>query len=468
MDKTSRDEAKPLWIALVLLAALSVAVLIFGGVLIPTLGIVTVGAGLFLPPVRTAVVAGVAIVAALALLATQDIDHPAARFGNVALACALAILASWTIDQRIRGIERLSRTQESIFASVPDGLAVIDGTGTVQQFNGALDHLTAQVGRGQRLHPALGHVLGDGSPCPGGCALDTGTATALVENESITRGTALVPVQYAVARIDGELAVVSLRDVTGVKAAEENRRMLLEAAARQGEQQELLRALAPGVSPLPEVSGWQFDAYSAGRGPDESDMVNVTVMADGTVFAMIVDAIGEGVLSARDAWKVLYVARASIEAGVRIDEVVARTSQTLAKDDDQPDVSMMLALIDPVSGRLDLVGAGHPPALLIRGNGASEWLESTSPAIGLQGATATAITRQLLPDDSLVLYTDGVVDGVQDVIEGLSTLRSSASALRKRPADGWTRQVTEAVRVPSSKGGSATMLLVRCDSMSAT
>jgi serine phosphatase RsbU (regulator of sigma subunit) len=399
----------------------------------------------------------------LGLLATQDLGQPAARFGNVALACALAILASWTIEQRIRGIELLSRTQASIFASVPDGLAAIDANGTVLQFNDALHVLAPTVRQGHPLHAGLGHLLADGTPCTGGCALETGVASALLGDESITRGTSVIPVEYAVARVDDDVSVVSLRDVSAAKAAEENRLMLLEAAARQGEQEELLRALAPDVSSLPQVPGLMFDAYSAGRGPGESDVLAITALPDGSVFVMIVDAIGEGVLSARDAWKVLYIARASIEAGVRIDDVVARTSQILARDAGQPDVSMMLALIDPESGRLDLVGAGHPPALLIRGTGATEWLESASPAIGQRPLTATPITRQLLPHDSLVMYTDGVVDGVQDVIEGLATLRSSASALRKRPTEGWAALVTEAVRMPNTKAGSATMLLVRRD-----
>ncbi len=463
MFDTNRGGARPLVIAIALLIVLAGGVLVFGGPLVPTLGIVTVGAGLFLPPTRTAIVASVAIVLALVLLTTQNLDHPAARFGNVALACVLALLASATIEQRIRGIEQLSRTRASIFASVPDGLAVIDTQGTVQQFNEALRELATGVDTGQRLHDGLGHLLADGSPCPGGCALDRATVSGPTNGESVTRGTSVVPVEYAVAAIDDELSVVSLRDVSAAKAAEENRRMPLEAAVRQGEQQELLRALAPQVSSLPHVPGLLFDAYSAGRGPDEWDMVSVTTLPDGRVFLMIVDALGEGVLPARDAWKVLYVARSSIEAGVRIEDAVARTDQTLAREADQPDVSLMLAIIDPATGRLDLVGAGHPPALLIRANGASEWLESTSPALGQQAGAATVITRQLLPDDSLILYTDGVVDGAQDVIEGLATLRSSAAALRKREADGWAQLVTEAVRVPSAKAGSATLLLVRRD-----
>jgi len=470
-DRDNRQAAIALPVAIGVLLVLAVGVLVFGGVLIPTLGIATVGAGLFLPPLRTLALGGLAVALAAALVVTQDIDHVGYRIGNVALASALAVLASWTIGQRMLSIRALNRTQASVFASVPDGLAVLNADGVVLQCNDALTELVTQAAVGQRLHPLLGHVLAGGTLCAGGCQLDSprSASETLVEGESITGVDAQIAVEYTAAPIDSDRFLVSLRDVTALKDAELNRRLLLEAAVRQGEQERLLRALgAPEFAHLPQVAGVKLDLYStpsATGSPTGGDLVNVAPLPDGRILVMIADALGDAFLSVRDASKVLQTARAYVEAGIRLEDVVGRTAQTLATEVEVPDVSLMLAVLDTSTGRLDLAGGGHPPALLIRENGATEWLEGTGPGIGQQQPEPTVVvTRQLTPEDSLVFYTDGVVDGAQDVIEGLSALRASATALRKRGTQGWAKTVTDAVLVPDQNSGNATVLLVRLDS----
>jgi len=368
-------------------------------------------------------------------------------------------------------IRALNRTQASVFASVPDGLAVLNADGVVLQCNDALTELVTQAAVGQRLHPLLGHVLAGGTLCAGGCQLDSprSASETLVEGESITGVDAQIAVEYTAAPIDSDRFLVSLRDVTALKDAELNRRLLLEAAVRQGEQERLLRALgAPEFAHLPQVAGVKLDLYStpsATGSPTGGDLVNVAPLPDGRILVMIADALGDAFLSVRDASKVLQTARAYVEAGIRLEDVVGRTAQTLATEVEVPDVSLMLAVLDTSTGRLDLAGGGHPPALLIRENGATEWLEGTGPGIGQQQPEPTVVvTRQLTPEDSLVFYTDGVVDGAQDVIEGLSALRASATALRKRGTQGWAKTVTDAVLVPDQNSGNATVLLVRLDS----
>ncbi len=470
-DDGRRGTLTSLSIALVLLVLLALAVLEFGGALLPTLGIVTVGAALFLPLSRTLIVAAVAVGLAVLLVLTQPIDHPGTRVGNVALACALALLASWTIGQRMKSIQRLVHTQASVFASVPDSLAVLSADGTIEDCNEGLATIVPRAASGVRLHPLLDHHLADGTPCPGGCLLDhpASGAVTLLDAESIAGPDRRIAIDYTAAQVDEGRTVVSLRDVTAILQAEQDRRLLVQAAARHGEQKELLRALgAPAYSPLPDVAGVRLDVYSAPGepgAPAAGDLVDVSRLPDGKVLIMIADALGEAVMSVRDAARVLNIARAYLQVGIRLEDIVARTAQTLSGETQQPDVSLMVAVLDPATGRLDLVGGGHPPALLIRENGATEWLEGASPGIGAPQPSASAIpiTRQIMPADSLVFYTDGVVDGAADVIEGLSTLRSSAAALRKRSTAGWARTVADAVKVPDQNSGNATVLLVRLD-----
>jgi serine phosphatase RsbU (regulator of sigma subunit) len=72
------------------------------------------------------------------------------------------------------------------------------------------------------------------------------------------------------------------------------------------------------------------------------------------------------------------------------------------------------------------------------------------------------------PGDTLVLYTDGMVDGTRDIIEGLAVLRSSATALRARDIDGWARGLLQAVLPADVASGDATLLAVRLNGQSAS
>lgn len=449
------------------LALIAIVMLLFHLPLSPTLGISVVAFALYLPPRHTLILAIVAVLTAMAVLAILPMADKQIRFTNSALAAALAVSVSWAIDQRLKRISSFQRTQTSLFASVPDGLAVIDSAGILLECNEGLTVLAPQAEVGQSLHDGLGHVLSDGTECPGGCRLDgAGESASLpVLGEAITRKGQRVPIGYTVAKVDAG-TILSLRDVSAIEQAAENQRAVLESAVRQGEQESLLRTMgAPAFTELPAFEGLTFDLYSthttsgwAGGG----DLVHVTGMLDGRVLVSVVDALEQGVISLRDAWKVHYTSQSYVMSGTSLVDVIPRTVGALETEQPMPNASLMLTVIDPVTGMFDLVGGGHPPALLVRENGASEWLDGEGPGIGFgAGVSETVYSRQLLAGDSLLFYTDGLIDGSGVVIEALSTLRASATALRKRTAQGYARSLTEAVMGTTQNSGSATLLLVR-------
>jgi serine phosphatase RsbU (regulator of sigma subunit)/catechol 2,3-dioxygenase-like lactoylglutathione lyase family enzyme len=89
---------------------------------------------------------------------------------------------------------------------------------------------------------------------------------------------------------------------------------------------------------------------------------------------------------------------------------------------------------DDVSRRLRYANCGHLPALLLRQDGSLERLHSTATVLGLFDSWDCSVEeRQLLPGDTLVLYTDGATEsfndageefGDQRLIESLQTHRA--------------------------------------------
>lgn len=95
--------------------------------------------------------------------------------------------------------------------------------------------------------------------------------------------------------------------------------------------------------------------------------------------------------------------------------------------------TMVLALIDRRTGQLELVQAGHPHPMLIRGDGRVQKLGQGGLPIGLiPEAGFDSFTVQIAPGDRLVLFSDGVTEcplpsGKDFGEDGLTeSLRSSA------------------------------------------
>lgn len=419
--------------------------------LIPTLGLIVVGAGLFLPPRQTAMVAGVAVVLAVVLALSAEVDHGLVRVANVLVASGLAVLASLVLAHRMRRIEQHARTEAALLASVPDALFVLDAEGCVRVANAGLTRLVPGARVDQVLHLLLGHLRSDGTPCPGGCVLDGGTpdhaSVVPIEGERITRAGELIPVAYTTQPLQPGVAV-SMRDVSARVAQQSELRALREAAARREEQSRLLRALdSPARSDAPSLPGVVADVWrdAEGGGSPISDVINLSAMPDGRILGLVVDP-AEGVpLPVGDIWKVLYAARAHMAAGAPLADMVGQSAHVLANDAGVPSAALLGVVIDPDTGLVEVASGGHLPPLLVRGDGSSTWLEADGQPLGAARPGSQSIaSAELRPGDVLVLYTDPLVTGRGDLVEGLSSLRAAAVALRNQPSEGWARRVLTA------------------------
>jgi phosphoserine phosphatase RsbU/P len=91
-------------------------------------------------------------------------------------------------------------------------------------------------------------------------------------------------------------------------------------------------------------------------------------------------------------------------------------------------------------GTLTLANAGHPPPMVLRGNGGVEQIASTGPIAGvLPGSHWSSVTTTLGEDDALVLYSDGVTEsevdgnelgvrGLHEIVKGVRADRAAAMA----------------------------------------
>jgi Stage II sporulation protein E (SpoIIE) len=160
------------------------------------------------------------------------------------------------------------------------------------------------------------------------------------------------------------------------------------------------------------------------------DWYDVLPLPGPVVGVVMGDVAGHGLQAA--------IVMASLRAALRAFATVeASPARILTRLNDytclyKPDAfaTAFVAVFEPGGERLRYARAGHPPALVVAGDGTTEVLsDGLGPPLGLPGATYEAGEHVFPAGASLVAYTDGLIERRHESIEaGLADLVGAAPA----------------------------------------
>ncbi|ONI75022.1 hypothetical protein ALI144C_40355 [Actinosynnema sp. ALI-1.44] len=192
-------------------------------------------------------------------------------------------------------------------------------------------------------------------------------------------------------------------------------------------------ALRPQPPTVPGVGLSVHYSPADADAPTGGDLFDWFVLPDGTLHITVVDAVGHGVASTRDALDVTHAIRTLALEGHPLAQLIGRAAETLGRVFPRLMATALVARIDPATGRFHLANGGHPPALLLR-RGAASYIEIDGRGVGFPlPGSAVVYTGHLETGDTLLLYTDGLTEGHGSIIDGEQRL--SASALRNSGPD---------------------------------
>ena len=196
--------------------------------------------------------------------------------------------------------------------------------------------------------------------------------------------------------------------------------MILELADRVvvRDELEVARQLQRDLLPQepPPVAGYDvcFSYKSANTvGGDYFDFV---VLEGGRLALVSADASGHGIASGL----LMAIASTTLKLAVGIDPsplAVARMMNRALLEAGGPRdfLTLFYGLLEPDSGRLEYVCAGHPFPMLRRAGGRVDKLGTGSFPLGLRGEVRLEPgASSVLPGDALVLYTDGIPEAVNE------------------------------------------------------
>ncbi len=221
---------------------------------------------------------------------------------------------------------------------------------------------------------------------------------------------------------------------TRLAEVEQAERLLAKELEQAAEiQQRLLPAYAPQV-PGVDLAGYNAPCRTVG-----GDYYDFLTYPDGRVAMLVGDVAGKGMPAALLMSSLQARAQVLFDDPVDLAPLVTRLNRIIASNcPSNRFISFFIAVLDPKSGQMTYVNAGHNPPLVARSSGEVERLEGTGLILGiLPAAKFEQRTSTLDPGDVLVLFSDGVTEACRpDVDEefGEDRLADALARLKDLPA----------------------------------
>ncbi|MFJ2931358.1 SpoIIE family protein phosphatase [Streptomyces sp. NPDC087219] len=246
------------------------------------------------------------------------------------------------------------------------------------------------------------------------------------------------------------------------QALERAQRYDTESAVARGLQDALLPHRLPVREGVETVGRYLPGTQGMDVGGDWYDVIET---GRGRLALVIGDVQGHGVAAAATMGQLRSAVRAFALAGHRPQDVMRGTNRLLIDLDPGQFASCCYVLLDPKSGQLRAVRAGHPPPLLMHPDGVTERVElAGGMVLGIDVRASYPVTRlQLDPGGVLALFTDGLVEKPgQDIDDGIEQLRRALAATTSMPlAEAADRVIRDARQVTSRPDDIALLLAAR-------
>ncbi|MFC7219950.1 SpoIIE family protein phosphatase [Streptomyces polyrhachis] len=235
---------------------------------------------------------------------------------------------------------------------------------------------------------------------------------------------------------------------------------------------ELQRTMLPESLPQPTgvklASRYLPAAESARVGGDWYDAIPLP----GSRVALIVgDVMGHSVASAAIMGQLRTATQTLAGLDLPPHEVLHHLDEQAQRLGEERMATCLYAIYDPIAQRLTLSNAGHPPPVLLHGDGRSEVLDVPPGApIGVGGTVFESVELDVPAGATLLLYTDGLVEsrlcdvstGIDRLCERLSRSATLADPLHPSALEALCEEVLD-VLDPTTRDDDIALLAARLD-----
>lgn len=384
---------------------------------------------------------------------------------SVVALCGAALTRAWATDEnrRLTAITRaLTRDSPLGFALLDSRLRYLDVNERLAETNGR----TVSEHLGRTIREVVPDLADDAEP-RFRAVFDTGEPQKL-EISGTT------PAQADDDRVWEEM-IVPVRDDSGnviavavtVEDVTERRRSREELRRLYRHEHSIAVRLQQGLLPRRVARPEGYDLavrYVPGSAGLRigGDWYETVRLGDDQHAFVIGDVVGHGIDAAIAMIEVRHSLAALSHAISTPDRVLDGLDEVVTQDEERFVATLVYGLLSPPDGRLLFSVAGHPPPLIISADGSTSRLDDgRGPPLGISGSPRPLANVTLARGDTLVLYTDGLIERRGEDLEmGLERLVQVAAT----PIEGlesFADYLIESMADPDHEDDIALMLVHR-------
>ncbi|MGP7961453.1 SpoIIE family protein phosphatase [Sanguibacter sp. A247] len=290
------------------------------------------------------------------------------------------------------------------------------------------------------------------------------SAAALIQEQVIAAdpGLSLVSGHVRIVGVHGSRSVLavlahSVRETTGEPRMSDELEQVLDVVvrrvglaldnarlyAREHELAETMqRSLLPRQVDIDGLDLWTYYAPSVAHAQVGGDWYDVLEVAPGVAGVVVGDVVGHDVEAAALMGQLRSVVRAYAFEGGSPASVLDRTDQLMRGMRAPRAASAVYGTLVPRVGApgswvFEYARAGHLPAVLVRDGQATQLAQGTGALIGFGRRARTGGRAVLVPGDTLILYTDGLIERRERPLRaGLEALLTVAAGTQAQDAAG--------------------------------
>ncbi len=234
------------------------------------------------------------------------------------------------------------------------------------------------------------------------------------------------------------LATLATQAAPALRVAQLARQQQAEARQRERMEQELriARVVQQTLLPkhIPEITGWRMAAHWQPAREVSGDFYDFIHLQDGRLGFFLGDVTDKGMPAAMVMATTRSVLRGLAERSDSPGKVLQEANNLLVPDiPPNMFVTCLYAVLDPYTGELRYANAGHPSPIHVTRRGALELRARGMPLGLMPDMLYEELVTTIAPGDSLLLFSDGLVEahnpqGEMFGFPRMRTLAQSASA----------------------------------------
>jgi sigma-B regulation protein RsbU (phosphoserine phosphatase) len=202
---------------------------------------------------------------------------------------------------------------------------------------------------------------------------------------------------------------------------------------------------------LPKIAGYQLSGINIPSREVGGDYYDCFDLGEGKYALIMADVAGKGISAALLVSTLNAALHAYLEFNLPLTDLADKLNKLIYKAS-PPDkyITFFIALLDSTIGELDILNAGHNPALLLRKDGTLKQIEAGGIGLGMLdlGIPYSGQTLSMNPGDKLFLYTDGIPEAMNLNEEEYSDERmiNFLKENSKRPVDEFIKLIVADVK----------------------